>query len=297
MKRRDFVIGASGFLLSSCTGLLSGCASLGQGAIAHKGGRPRYIIRYGFVLTNPKAVSLSGQKMWLYAPLKKTSHQSLISFDIDTPYEQRDDGFGNNLVLIEVPTMAPFSTRMVEVEVGFDWTGLPSKESIREKSFFLNPENFIESDTAEIIQLSATLKGESEKATANAIYSWVKDELKYAGYIANDLGARYALKERKGDCTEYSYLVCALARAGGIPARAMGGYVVSQNAVLRAEDYHNWAELYYDGAWNIVDAQKGQIERTSAAYVGFEIISSLNDGPMKGAHRYRVEGDMKVSVI
>lgn len=42
------------------------------------------------------------------------------------------------------------------------------------------------------------------------------------------------------------YLSMALARANGIPARGIAGYVYGGNAVLHPEDNHNWAEFYLD---------------------------------------------------
>lgn len=294
MKRRSFVIGASGLFLGPCVGLISGCASVGQTGGSPGGARLPHVVRYGFVLTNPQASSLEKQVLWFYAPLRRTAHQNLDKLTINIPHEETTDSLGHHLVMVKVPEMTPFSTRLITVEAEFFWDEAPRKEALLNRVIFLEPEKFIETGAPEIVKLSVLLKKETDKETAISIYSWVKEEVKYAGYIANDLGALYAVKERRGDCTEYAYLVCALARSNGIPARVIGGYVVAQSSVLRPEDYHNWAELYYDGKWNIVDAQKRVIGSSNNAYVAFEVVSSSNSNSMKGAHRYRVEGEMKV---
>ncbi len=64
--------------------------------------------------------------------------------------------------------------------------------------------------------------------------------IQYAGYTKDDRGALYALKKRKGDCTEYMYLLTALARANGVPTRGIGGYVYAKDAVLRPMDHTPW---------------------------------------------------------
>jgi transglutaminase-like putative cysteine protease len=51
-------------------------------------------------------------------------------------------------------------------------------------------------------------------------------------------------------------LFLALARANGIPAQAVAGYVVPGNGVLHAADYHNWTLFYADGLWRISDPQR-----------------------------------------
>jgi transglutaminase/protease-like cytokinesis protein 3 len=115
-----------------------------------------------------------------------------------------------------------------------------------------------------------------------------------AGYVADDRGALQALIERKGDCTEYAYLAAALARACGIPARMVGGYVTDRNSAPRPEDYHNWAEVHIGGAWRLLDAQKQHWMAPTAQYVAFRFYRAESINPLGSAHRFRVEGDLEV---
>ncbi len=75
-------------------------------------------------------------------------------------------------------------------------------------------------------------------------------------------------------CNGYSALVIALCRAEGIPARMIAGYNgsgvskvwnnISDN--YRTKKTHWWAEVYIDGKWLVVDANRGSLnkwERTS----------------------------------
>ncbi|PXV63426.1 transglutaminase superfamily protein [Sinimarinibacterium flocculans] len=115
----------------------------------------------------------------------------------------------------------------------------------------------------------------------------MKGNLRYEGFTAADFGARHALRQRSGDCTEYAYLVAALARANGFPARVLGGYVSDRGFVPQATDYHNWAEVYVDGSWQLADAQKGNLFHNSENYVAFRIISSAARNELGDFHRFR----------
>ena len=117
----------------------------------------------------------------------------------------------------------------------------------------------------------------------------------YAGYLADDLGALSALEHRRGDCTEYADLVVALARANGIPARMVGGYVTDRDCGPRPQDYHNWAELYHEGAWRVVDAQKGICLEQGSQYVAFRIYRDAPINAVGLAHRYRLQGELQVT--
>jgi transglutaminase-like putative cysteine protease len=64
--------------------------------------------------------------------------------------------------------------------------------------------------------------------------------------------ASEVLRARRGDCTEHSLLLIALARASGIPAREVSGLVYG-GASSQQFSYHSWVEVEIDGAWQPVD--------------------------------------------
>jgi transglutaminase-like putative cysteine protease len=127
-------------------------------------------------------------------------------------------------------------------------------------------------DNEEIIKLAGNLRLQNDADSARAIYDWVKNNLDYSGYIASDRGASYAMRTRQGDCTEYAYLLAALARINNIPARIMAGFVYANNAILRPYDYHNWVELYVDDRWQIVDPLNDVFFEQKASHVALRII-------------------------
>ena len=114
--------------------------------------------------------------------------------------------------------------------------------------------------------------------------------MKDDGYSARDRGALYALREKKGDCTEFMYLFVALCRRAQIPARGLGGYVCPKNMILRPTDYHNWAEFYADGRWYIADPYRKVFMPQTLEYVATRIIG-VTDSPLGDFARFRFKGE------
>jgi hypothetical protein len=72
-------------------------------------------------------------------------------------------------------------------------------------------------------------------------YDYVMEHLNYLGYNPEDIGAVEALKNKGGDCTDYSDTFVTLCRASGFPARSIEGYPID------AEDLsmgHSWSEVF-----------------------------------------------------
>ena len=130
---------------------------------------------------------------------------------------------------------------------------------------YTQPEDLIESDNPEIVS-------EAENLTRNVsdfhekvlkIYEFVKNHIHYV-IQPEERGALWALKNKTGDCSEYSYLFVALCRAAGIPARVQAGFAFhSFSETLK--DGHMWAEYYLgnygwvpvDATWGLFDATDG----------------------------------------
>jgi transglutaminase-like putative cysteine protease len=72
--------------------------------------------------------------------------------------------------------------------------------STRPDARFLRPHRFVESNDPEITALADNLRGDSSLASGEAIYDWARTNLSYAGYVADELGARNALEHRRGNC-------------------------------------------------------------------------------------------------
>jgi hypothetical protein len=128
-----------------------------------------------------------------------------------------------------------------------------------QKNLYLKPHKYWEANNSQIQKLANELK------TPDAIYSYVIDNLKYdTNRIAQSqvrLGALNVLNNPDSAvCLEFTDLFVALARAAGIPARAVEGYANTSNTSYRplslVEDVlHAWPQ-YWDekrNAWIMID--------------------------------------------
>lgn len=231
-------------------------------------------IRYSFTLSNTTGKLLEHPEFWAYLPVPKTSHQKVTKVFANYPYHEVRDELGNDSMHFELKDIPPYGTRIVSITVDLLMADHPVAMSVDSRAHFLAREPYIESDNNKIIGLATQLRDESTAVMARKDYEWVAHNIVSESYIAEDLGALYAIEHHKGDCTEMSYLLTALYRAQQIPARAMGGYVFSNNGVMKAVDYHNWTEFYLGGAWQIADAQKGNFVESQTNYVAMRVIAT-----------------------
>lgn len=251
-------------------------------------------LRFNLSLSNPFNDELVDQNVWLYLPANDTPTQQVTSIVISDKHQILYDELNHTILKIEVKKLLPLSTRLINIVVNLKLNPIPKAVALSDPDLWRVSERFIEVSDPKVQHIANLLKKSTEWETATSIYEWVRQNLIYAGYIADDLGAKYAINEKKGDCTEYAYLSVALARANGIPARMVGGYVTTQNIAPRPEDYHNWAEFYIDGTWHLVDAQKQNWLESSEKYIAFRIYRDASLNPIERAHRFKVDGKLQV---
>jgi transglutaminase-like putative cysteine protease len=274
------------------------------------------VIQYGYAIQNTSLKVLKKAEFRTYSPVKKTSTQKVVKLVVSRPYRLVEDELGNQVLVFEFENKLVVSRpyRLVEDELGnqvlvFEFENMPpngtkiisitAELALSNKpnsmpapgSGFLGSEPYIEAQNEQIQTLAQTLIAETPYKTARNIQQWVSGNLKSESYIPDDRGALYALKHRSGDCTEFSYLFAALGRADGIPVRVLGGYVYENNATLKASDYHNWAEFYTDGVWQIADPQKKNFAVDQASYVAMRVISPGGKGILGNSHRFSYVGE------
>jgi transglutaminase-like putative cysteine protease len=86
-------------------------------------------------------------------------------------------------------------------------------------------------------------------------------------------------------------LFVALCRAAGIPARGIGGYVVKQDKIVKPEDYHNWAEFYHDGTWQLADPQEKKFMEDEQNYIAMRVIGKSSGNFLTDNSRFMVSGN------
>jgi len=75
-------------------------------------------------------------------------------------------------------------------------------------------------------------------------YDFVMKNLDYFGYNPGDIGAVQALKNKGGDCTDYTDTFVTLCLASGFPARSIEGYPIDASDLAMG---HNWSEVFISG--------------------------------------------------
>ena len=162
---------------------------------------------------------------------------------------------------------------------------LPARE--RRLAPFLAPEPWIESDDARIQAQARLIVGHegNPPRAARLIHDWVArhvDPRPTPGAV----GAVHVLETRSGDCNERTVLYVALARAAGLPARAVAGLLYRGGRFY----YHAWPEVYL-GDWVAVDPALDQFP-ADAAHVRFVV-----GGLARQAVLVRLIGSLKLEVL
>ena len=90
-------------------------------------------------------------------------------------------------------------------------------------------------------------------SVARRLVQWVADSVRLESTLSPP-SAVAALRSRAGDVEHHATLFVALARASGIPARAVTGLLVRDTSVVS----HAWAEVWLAQEWLAVDPSSGQ---------------------------------------
>jgi hypothetical protein len=253
-------------------------------------------LRFSVTFSNPLDRRLERQRFWCYLPASAAAGQSLREVQVSAPYRLQADALEHRILELWFDNFPPLAQQVVTLTavVELDPTAALRRAVLPGRAQWLAAERYIESEAAPIRALAEQLWRADELAGARAIYDWVRGNMRYAGYLADEAGALQGLRALRGDCTEYADLVVALARANGLPARMVGGYVSDRDLAPRPRDYHNWAEVYLDGGWRVVDAQKENWLPPPGQYVAFRIYRDAPVNPVGLAHRYRLQGELEV---
>jgi hypothetical protein len=292
--RRSIIGGLLGIPALSWHGLgLTQVGLLGSNSSAIQVNRK---LRFTIQMSNTKAFALERQILWMYLPAQLAVSHELLSVSVSSPYAIEQDRLGHAILRIQWSAVPAFAQRVISVTCELRLraeANIQKPETLRN---WLQHERYIEVNDSQIQALAKQLRSDSHLQTAQNIYEWVANNLTYAGYIADDLGAQYALAERRGDCTEYAYLTVALARASGIPARMIGGFVVERDGTPNADEYHNWAQLWIDDKWLVLDPQKMNWLDPKLQYISFRYFQNEAVHAIGLAHRYRVDGQLSVKI-
>lgn len=251
---------------------------------------PRHI-RYSYTLQNRTDHMIRGVQFWTYGPVSKTPSQRCVKLTCSHPYEVITDFAGNQIMHVTFREFPPYDTKIIGIDADLMLSQYPAKENVRDLSAYLKAEQYIEKDNPAIRVKANELKQHGTVSTVLNIAQWIKENIAYSGYTDESLGALWSLTNRKADCTEIMYLFSALCRVHNIPVRCVEGYRIDNKVILEPNTYHDWAEFYHDGTWQIADPMKGNIMKNQSHYVVMRIIINQNDKLGLTFHRFRYRGD------
>ncbi len=252
-------------------------------------------LRYRFLVTNKTGEMLEKTQLTMFSPISLTATQKLVAIKTNESFDVVEDRAGNRVMKLVIDQMPPYATRVINFEAQLMMAKSPQPISSATIDAYLGDGPLFDLTNDEIIKTANSLQASSQWESARSIYEWVKNYLNYGGYIASDRGAAYAMRTQRGDCTEYAYLLAALARLNNIPARIMAGFVYENNAILRPYDYHNWVELYVDDRWQIVDPLNNAFFTDKASHVALRVLGG--DGELgQLASQKGIETDPRLEV-
>jgi transglutaminase-like putative cysteine protease len=126
------------------------------------------------------------------------------------------------------------------------------------------PQKNVESDASEIRALAVQLEAGSAAPDPYRIFVYTASRLSWpAGSRINTArSALEALRTGIGGCEEFANMMTALARAGGIPSRPVGGlalpvanppFIPFSATWSHPGGAHAWVEIFVDGSWLLAD--------------------------------------------
>ena len=248
-------------------------------------------VRYSYTLKNDSAKLLLQASFSTYAPVKLTATQRVDKLEASHPYELIVDDNGNQIMRFQVDNLPPYANEIIRITAQLSLAESPNEQRLNDEANYLTAERYIEKEAPEIQTIAKTINMGNRQAIAKQSYQWAADNVQYFSYIRDDRGALYALKNKKGDCTESMYLFSALARANQVPTRGLGGYRMRENGILHTNDYHNWAEFYENNTWWIADPQNKVFAEKASEYIAMRIIHPASTSPLRNTHRFAYAGE------
>ena len=246
----------------------------------------RYVL-YTFQVENTGNEPVARAEFWCQAPVRQTPLQKTLRVKTVPEADRQADEWGNQTLHFTLTNLPPYGLKIFRVEVDLAYAETPQPMADRDLDVFLQAEPFVESDAPEIRAVADGFPAGAANAVARQIYDWIVANVKYSGYQSEELGALWALNNRRGDCTEQADLFVALCRARGIPARRMSGYLCDRNRRLVPALFHDWAEYYDGNRWQRVDVQRQAFETAVADHVAMRVHAG---GAPADSCRFRVEG-------
>jgi len=174
---------------------------------------------------------------------------------------------------------------------------------------FLVPSTYVPvaGGIAPLLRAAEGASGETAAGFARALTTLVRDSFRYAtGATRVHSTVHDVLAAGAGVCQDFAHLLIALARARGLPARYVSGYLIPADAqdggngieqVIGGRASHAWADVFVPGAgWVGLDPTLGTT--TSARHIRVAHGRDYGDvAPVRGVYRGQAGQRLSVNVL
>jgi transglutaminase-like putative cysteine protease len=231
--------------------------------------------------------------------------QRCLEFDLDIssglePRAYRD-GYGNNVHyfnLVRPHTKLSVTSRSV-VETGIDVEADPGEELVHDFLRYRSPVKDVPGvrELASRHRISDPASRAAVEEALDQLTGAISRDFTYDRAVTNVYSSVDEVLELKaGVCQDFAHLFIAVARAMGVPARYVSGYIHAKRGAGVATASHAWAEAWVpDRGWVGYDATHPV--RTSDHHVRLAVGRDYSDAaPTRGIYVGSATGAMEVRV-
>ncbi|NBN63715.1 transglutaminase family protein [Microvirga tunisiensis] len=229
------------------------------------------------------------------------SGQRVLSWSISAPGMDRattyHDAFGNlvHMVSSSLPIEEVEIVASGEIETA-DLAGVVGQEAAEAPVRIYTRVTPLTEANAAIRKLGGLISPEDQISGCHALMQAIRDKVGYRiGVTETHASAQDALAAGEGVCQDHAHIFIAAARASGLPARYVSGYLLLE-AAQESEAHHAWAEVWLDGlGWVGFDVSNGlcPTDRYIRLTVGLD---SRSAAPIRGIRFGGTEENLRVEV-
>lgn len=222
-----------------------------------------------------------------------------IDLDHDARLVETEDAFGNVVHVLSlhrpVDSLAIVVEGVVETE---DTAGVVTGAVEKfPPGLFLRETALTRADAAIKQLASDAMAGDTGLEGLHRLLMSVKSEMRFdIGPTDASTDAAAAFKGRHGVCQDLTHVFIAAARASGVPARYVGGYLLRDDGAVLQNAGHAWAEAHVRGlGWVGFDPANGV--SPTAAHVRVAVgLDYLGAAPVRGSRSGGSEERLEVNV-
>jgi len=246
-------------------------------------------ISYTLAVTNKSSELIRKAELSVVGPNSHTANQRCEQIDADREFILHKDGLNNQNLKFSFDNLPPYAVKVINVRADVAMQPFSDESLLDDKENWLLDEQHLYLENRKMQQQAKKMLGKNDLETVTNVFTWITATLTKTGYSEKEKGALYALHKRGGDCTEFMHLFVALCRINQIPARGISGFIVTQDKHLAADELHDWAEVYLEGQWRLIDPYNKVFMDKEELYV----VMRIHDTRLGGEFFYRWQTDDK----